>query len=475
MYKHSTITENGAWTPPKLAAPPPSLVTELATPSQRQPPGITKFLEQLFSTSLLKFYRAHLKKIKLLRFVFLAVWDFGLATVLKLHSKYINREKTYSIAALKSYIQRHHCPVRVIAQPEQVTTPPPDVVPKSEASYLISPHDEYVFPELYVATIENAVVTGGSNLVTTGHKAICHDLYDFRRDNTSEELHLRVYISPRMKRLKWLFPDKSPLHLPVAATFVDGCALNYVHWMTEVLPRIALFCSVEEYKDVPIIVNSGLHQNIVESIYFIAGPNRRVLILPLGRDLLVQKLYMTSVTGYIPFGWRNDEYNTTPEYHGQFSPTALGLIRERMLAYASSAPATAWPKKIYIRRNSAARKITNAAALEYALVAQGFTIVEPESMTFAQQVLLFANATVIVGSSGAALGNIVFAPTRAKIYILIGKHRDASYWYWQNIARACGNTVHYVFCRVKPSLQPARHSDITVGLDTFLQEIRELP
>lgn len=61
------------------------------------------------------------------------------------------------------------------------------------------------------------------------------------------------------------------------------------------------------------------------------------------------------------------------------------------------------------------RVMVGEAAFEKALIARGFTIVRPETMSAGQQVALMRDAEIVVGASGAALANAVFLPKGARV------------------------------------------------------------
>lgn len=318
------------------------------------------------------------------------------------------------------------------------------------------------------------MIFGGSNLILAGGKVVCHDLYDFERDYTSEELHGRTLIQPKSRRIRLLVHDEEPERIPAAATFVDACAPNYAHWLTEVLPRVALFCGDERFEKIPIVVNHGLHRNIMESLYLVTGPEREIITLPIGRALYCDMLYNTSVSGYVPFGWRT---NKPPgRSHGTFSPPALNMLRRHFRGILPNAEPRVWPEKIFLRRNSEYRKIVNGVDVEQLVSSLGYSIVEPEKLTFLEQVALFNNARVIVGPSGAAMANMIFAPRGSKVIILISKHPDTIYWYWQNIARVFVKSVIYSLGEICDGPGAGIHSSFNVNLDdlrSLLLEVEE--
>ncbi len=68
-------------------------------------------------------------------------------------------------------------------------------------------------------------------------------------------------------------------------------------------------------------------------------------------------------------------------------------------------------KKLYLSRSGLMRdkrKLLNELELEKALRDVGFDIVHPETLSFEQQIVLYANAELLIGPSGSALHNAAF-------------------------------------------------------------------
>jgi capsular polysaccharide biosynthesis protein len=425
-----------------------------------------------------RIYTNYLKQYAIIRLIFHWIWRNGYPLYVNHLSALLSKpSKRHAIRwrpliELNTYAKKKRTPIFKLADESVVYTPEPKVFPSCDQGCLSSPHDRFKFPEIYVAVISNGLIYGGTNLVLSDGKVICHDLYDFKRDYTSEELHGRTLIHANSKRIRWLLHDEEPERIPAAAAFVDACAPNYAHWLTEVLPRVALFCADERFTDIPIVVNQELHKNIMESLFMVTGPEREVILLPIGRGLHCDKLYFTSASGYVPFEWRKNKTSDCP--HGMFSPAGFDMLRRNMNEIGRNIIDQDWPEKIFLRRNSGYRIVGNANEIEKLFYSNGFVIVEPEKLTFSQQVVLFNNAKVIVSATGAALANIIFAPHDAKIFILISKHPDTIYWYWQNIACVSGKTVSYVFGKISDSGVNGIHASYTVDLDDLKSLISEV-
>jgi capsular polysaccharide biosynthesis protein len=362
-----------------------------------------------------------------------------------------------SLAALKLYSDP--AARRTVAGPETVLTPVPRAFPATCQKYLVSPHTQYQFPETYISTIGPALVCANTNLIFTDSAVVCHDLYDAVRDYTSEEVHGKTYMWPARNRIAWMFGTTPHRTLDCAAIFTDACSANYAHWMTEVLPRIHLFCRSGAPATIPVVVDDGLHPNMLHALQKVVGAGREIIALPKGQRILVKNLTVVSVAGYVPFERRTNRIGN--HSHGKFSPMALASLREHL---QDGLPDSASPKKrIMVRRNSGIRRILNELEIEEMLVKRGFTAVSPETLTFAEQIELFSHAEVIVGATGAAFANLIFCKPSTKIIIMIPAFKHTSYWYWQNMACATGNHVTYVLGKITRSFRSGIHSDFHVN------------
>lgn len=414
-------------------------------------------------------YRNRLKQYIVVRGVARWVWwnIFPLYVRLSVWMK-----KKYPLTPLSDYAKTTGTPTYKLVDAESVETTQPKVFPIRDRSYVVAPCARYGFPEIFVAAIKNGTAVGGTNFILVDGKVVCHDLYDFELDYTAEELHGRALISPKSMRVRLVFRDKRPDSIPAAATFVDACAPNYAHWMTEVLPRIALFCGDERFKDVPVVVNDGLHPNIMESLFLVTGANREVITLPIGKTLAINELYLTSVAGYVPFERRTKKLSG--HSHGMFSPHAFELLRMRLGAAAQEKGKGNWPEKIFLRRNSGVRRVTNAVEIENLLTACGYAIVEPEILTFTQQVQYFAHAKVIVGPTGAGFANAIFCEKGTHVAILISKCKDLAYKYWVNMLDPVGVKFSYVLGDIVDNQEYGVHGDFEINASYLMEFIRDM-
>jgi capsular polysaccharide biosynthesis protein len=420
----------------------------------------------LRSSMLGKFYTSYVKPNTSARNMAIWCWKVGYPIYLNRLAGLLRSARSrawHPLISTERYIQIQGLKKETLHPEQSVYTPQPKVFASAVKSKFDWPNESFSFPEIYVSTLLHAELRGGSNLVLTNSSAVHHDLYDFVRDYTSEELHLRSHVDPSRNRVRLLIDDPNPEFIPEAAVFLDACSKNYAHWLTEVLPRLAMFCREKKFEQIPVVVDHDLHKNIMESLVLVAGSSREILTVPIGCKLKVGKLLVTSVAGYVPFERRIGS-GKKGHSHGVFSPIAFESIRKIAVDARLTESSQDLPKKLYLRRNSGIRLIKNIEKLESLLMTQGFVIVEPEKLDFFQQVRLFSNASVVVASSGAALANMIFMPKGAKLIVLISEHPETSYGYWQNMACASGCEVVYVIGKREASGEGSIHADFEIDL-----------
>ena len=458
------------WYPPDNGAAASWSLPTLKLHKVEQTTVSLDILVRLKRTWVGRLYVNHIKHIPLARWLTIRLWRTLYPIYTNTFSVYLGSrasKRWRPLVKLGDYVKTLHLPTTNVFDAARVDTPAPKVFPVEDQAYLVSPHDHYVFPPVYVAELGEALIYGGTNLVFAQDAVICHDLYDFERDYTSEELHGLHAIDAKKMRMHLLRHDATPEKIAVAAAFVDACASNYAHWMTEVLPRIATFCSVEQFAKIPIIVDGGLHRNIMESLAVVVGSGRAIITVPVGRAISVDRLYVTSVTGYVPFDRRDAKL--TGHSHGLFSPLALDLLKKRVLHIAKKIPTENWPRKVYLKRTSRVRTIINEVELQKVLHDLEYAVIAPEKLSFLQQVTLFENAEKIVSATGAAIANTIFCKSGAQICILIAKHKSMAYWYWINILSSIGIAADHVLGDIKGDSSKGVHGDFHIDIKNLIE------
>ncbi len=415
----------------------------------------------LFFTSL---YKKYVKPYGWLRTFILYIFKFiypiflSFLALLKNHSNLRWRK----LLTLSKYVEEQKCEKFPIHSREKITFGSAlDVYPKSK-SYLIESFSEKesFFPEIYITNISEAIVIGGTSLISAGNYVVSHDFLDLNEELTSEEIHRFIVINKNYSKVRLTSTENiSDLILPVAATFLDACSSNYAHWMSEILPKILIFSQDERFKDVPIVVDANLHTNLVDSLLMVVGKTRQIYMLERKVSLKVCKLYVVSSVGYVPFGNRLNTNNN--KFHGVFSKFSLLKLKGTLNSFVDCSFKHNFPNKIYLNRFGL-RTLSNFEMIGKIVCEKKFVRVDVDKLSLLQQLHLFSNAHEIVAPTGASLANLIFCKPGTVVYVLIAEHQDMIYRYWFNMLSHLGIRVKLVIGKQERSSLDSIHSDYKI-------------
>jgi hypothetical protein len=172
-------------------------------------------------------------------------------------------------------------------------------------------------------------------------------------------------------------------------------SLGYFHWLMDDLPRLAPI--LEFPADTGIIIKGKLSSYMREALR-ILGYESRV------RETTEKFLHV-----------ENFHFSSPVGMSGCTNPYAVEWLRKTFLPKAQYNLAPELPKKILIVRKGKTRGILNMHILKDALEKRGWIAIDLETVPFAGQIALFANADCIVAEHGAALTNLVWCRPGSKV------------------------------------------------------------
>ncbi len=276
-------------------------------------------------------------------------------------------------------------------------------------------------------------------------------LYTTCRANDRPHIHELTPRDLSEKRVRtYDSTERRVLYLSSAGSF------NYGHWIVDDLPRVKLL--LDESRPTTVIVQSfpgmdGVREKSILSLC--PGRDIRVEFLPAEEVAYAQKLTYVSPVSFHPY---------------MKNPDAIAFLREegRRRFGASVGGGDAPGRLIYVRRRAErGRILRNAAPVEKYLKERSFLIVDPERLSFPEQVEIFADASVIVGVMGAAMCNTVFSrPDASVIYLAPDNWVEPFYW---DLASVLGHNYHAVHGR-RMRINDAPHLD-DFSIDTSLLAI----
>jgi capsular polysaccharide biosynthesis protein len=243
---------------------------------------------------------------------------------------------------------------------------------------------EYRCAETFACEIPDAIVAGEYGVVLTSRLEILY-----------ESLASGDPVRAKLETIRGTAAGIRPDTLPGTYVSLLGFAhLSYAHWLLDLLPRLSLVPADEE--GFRVLVPGDVRPFHLRTLELLGiGADR--IVPARAPNVRVDRLLLCSPTP-----------RTT-------RPVAAHLrwVRERLLAAAGTEPGP--PRRLYVSRAHAERRVVNEDELLPVLARHGVERVFAEELDAAEQIRLFAGAELVAGPHGAGIHNHLFAPDRARV------------------------------------------------------------
>ena len=129
--------------------------------------------------------------------------------------------------------------------------------------------------------------------------------------------------------------------------------------------------------------------------------------------------------------------------------------------------------KIYITREDAYhRKIINGLDVDLLMDEFGFTRVTPGRLSFEDQIAMFSQARVIVGTHGAGMTNAIWAAPGAKLLeFMPAQLGDPGYRF---LGQLCGHDYRCLFANTMEDARGIAYANIEIDIGTLRMAIRDI-
>ncbi|MFJ5299554.1 glycosyltransferase family 61 protein [Pseudomonas sp. NPDC088368] len=237
-------------------------------------------------------------------------------------------------------------------------------------------------------------------------------------------------------------PSESAEHIPKGIIINGVNELNYYHWVAETLTQLQFIRELPQpFSNYPLLI-SERSQKIPAIRFMLDG-------LTEGHDIV----FLKSMTAYNvdDLLMISAAVNLVPNYRGPVvgcaensfaRPESIHFLRQTITHLTSSHPPRKMPTRILLARKDYLRKY-NQRELITLLEPYGFEPVYMDDLDIADQISVIANAELIMGPTGAAWTNLIFASpgTRALCWMPMEFGETACF---SNIADINGVEMDYI-------------------------------
>lgn len=309
----------------------------------------------------------------------------------------------------KEYCKIKGCNYKVIESQKDQKIYIPNYNGKAKGEYYIQ--SEY--PEIYIAELKDVLVVSNSY-------AICDEegycIYDQVVNYNNDKYHFDwgnvKNITKDSTNVNKIY---SGVEFNKAIMLLGNFTENYYHFNLEVISRLLLLNTMDEYKDIPLILNAEIksYPQLLEELELVNKGKREIFYLYPGWAYKVKELVYLSQLVIIPPSLK---LNTRYEYGDLIvSDLCIDILKDNLALKNSNLN-----RKIFISRiKSANTRLYNEESVSKLFESYGYEIIDPRDYSFREQLEIFSQAKVIAGVSGAGLTNIIFANRNTKVICIL--------------------------------------------------------
>lgn len=318
-----------------------------------------------------------------------------------------------------------------------------DLPPFPIASSKDSTWADPIIPETFIVQVPNGHVYSSNGIVIIDGQLVQELIWPWSKLKKDEKtLNLQNLSTPRKVAGK------------VAVIAQEGHN-NFYHWMTEILPKLALL--EEKRIEFDWLYVPKLQLPFMRETLAIFGIDPKKII---EAD---DNTYIEAEELIVPSFVSRSCY--TPKWVADYIKEHCISAAEKIIQNKDSLV-----KKVFISRKKASyRHIANEDEIFSMLEPYGFKRYNLEELPFLEQVALFKNAKTIVAPHGAGLTNLLFCDPGTQVVELFQQHEDDTYWY---ISQVLGLRHHCI--KTTDFKKNGGYTDTTISLSLMKDALKEI-
>ncbi len=353
-------------------------------------------------------------------------------------------------------------------------------------SILIPKATRYKSPGVLSFALNNAIVLGRSDVFFKGGFAVFPNGF-----NPNEHLcNIETFNIGRMDlgRNTLNVTSKPTFRLNKGVSLLGDGAGNYAHYLTEIIPKLIAINSISDFDDFPLIADGWVGERLLDVLNIFNNSRRQVILVNQWERVLVDHLVCVTSPTHAPQDFRSN-FGAAAKVKGileayKFTSYSLRLVREEALKRCLELGLEPKRfKRIYILRKGEfkegvqynIRTIANQEEICRFLLRNGFKIIDTTSLSFSAQVMLFAEAELVVAPVGASLANLIFSNENTKVIALSACYEGADYSYFTKLMSALDHKLSYV---VGPQVdyydKHPMHKNYTICIEALKLAIKEI-
>jgi capsular polysaccharide biosynthesis protein len=253
-----------------------------------------------------------------------------------------------------------------------------------------------------------------------------------------------------------------------------GSELNYYHWLLEILSQLQFISELpDQYADYPVLI-SHQSQKIpsIKALIAAIGISRPVVLLKSITSYRANDLLLISAPNNCIPNYKDSARSVAESSFAR--PESIQFLREKALSLTAGIARDALSKRIFLGRKGHLRHYNQSEVIAR-LEPLGFVCVYMEEQDINHQVALMANAEIIIGPTGAAWANIMFASKGTKALCWMAEESGALACF-SNLADIVGVEMDYITYDAQTSnSRELYYKGYSIDTDTIINWLGDSP
>ncbi|APT30062.1 cell Wall and Capsule [Methylobacterium phyllosphaerae] len=300
-------------------------------------------------------------------------------------------------------------------------------------------------PPQYVAFFQDCLTFPRSNVVLHGDRLI----YDLAAHPLSGVADIKDGVNPSQIMTAVWAPERALVEAPSETREIEAGLMlfglqsrQYGHWLLEFVPRMLCFNDPACPSGLPLCIDDGMPETHRQIVALMDTRDRPIVTLPPVATRF-RELGLAPVPAFFPFDTRPG----LPIYDAIWPQDILAAVRDRILERlaADGVDLRRTGRRIILsRRGFTQRQLVNEAEIVETLRPHGFEVVQPEQLTFAEQVQMYHAADIIVGSASSALINCIFCRPGTQVVALAHESQEFYFRGFTSFVESSGARLLFV-------------------------------
>lgn len=390
--------------------------------------------------------------------------------------KYRLKSKSYQLVEKIEDLDCDTTLVSIISQRENAINKPSLFIPNSQILDTFK-RLQGISPEVKVAVLTNCLAFSKSSSIGDNNQIYNHAINNMSPSHDLKNLSTHSINSFKSKKITISFkPHIEGENIPFYIHLLHEHSKNYYHWLYEIMPKFIQICDIinktENLKNQKyiLLLDYNLPKQFYEILKLYSTIQYDMKILNRFEAFFCPKMIFCT-----DFWTSLDNTRFQPNILKEFfvDSFSVSLVKEKLSKNLFS---TVVPiKKVYLERQTTqARSLNNALEVRDFLQQEGFDIINPSLLTFEEQIRLFSEVKIIIGTSGAAFSNIIFMQPKTYAVIFSPSTIGSNYYIFQPMADVAHITLTHILTESRSANQSV-HASASVDIEhikSFLKTIQ---